>query len=49
MLLILSPKHTTAKEFLQENIEDLVVAHQNIFETLRIYHTPKIPLSYVFG
>ncbi len=31
-----SPKHKTAQKFLQENINELVIAHQNIFETLRV-------------
>lgn len=38
-----SPKHKVAKQFLQENIEDLIVAHQNIFETLRVITHPKFP------
>ena len=38
-----SPKHTTAQKFLQENIEKLVVAHQNIFETIRVLTHPKFP------
>lgn len=31
-----SPKHITAQHFLQTNREHLVIAHQNIFETLRV-------------
>lgn len=38
-----SPKHKSAQIFLQENIEKLVVAHQNIFETLRVLTHPKFP------
>ena len=38
-----SPKHKVAKQFLKENIKDLIVAHQNIFETLRVITHPKFP------
>lgn len=38
-----SPKHKKARIFLQENTENLVVAHQNIFETLRVLTHPKFP------
>lgn len=38
-----SPKHQAAKQFLRENIENLIVAHQNIFETLRVITHPKFP------
>ncbi len=38
-----SPKHKLAKNFLEENSNDLVVAHQNIFETLRVLTHPKFP------
>ncbi len=38
-----SPKHKQAQDFLQENIGELVVAHQNIFETLRVLTHPKFP------
>ena len=36
-----SPKNKTAQLFLQNNISDLVVAHQNIFEALRVLTHPK--------
>lgn len=39
----LSPKHKKAQDFLQENIGQLEIAHQNIFETLRILTHPKFP------
>lgn len=38
-----SPKHKLAQSFLEENIRELVVAHQNIFETLRVITHPKFP------
>ncbi len=38
-----SPKHKKAQDFLQENITELVTAHQNIFETLRVLTHPKFP------
>ena len=38
-----SPKHKKAQEFLQENLGELVVAHQNIFESLRVLTHPKFP------
>lgn len=38
-----SPKHKKAQDFLQENLSELVVAHQNIFETLRVLTHPKFP------
>lgn len=38
-----SPKHKNAQIFLQENSADLVVAHQNILETLRVLTHPKFP------
>ena len=38
-----SPKHKPAQNFLQENIRELIVAHQNIFETLRVLTHPKFP------
>lgn len=31
-----SPKHKLAKQFLEENIQNLQIAHQNILETLRV-------------
>ena len=36
-----SPKHKKAQEFLQKNINSLLIAHQNIFETLRVLTHPK--------
>lgn len=38
-----SPKHKQAQEFLQGNLGELAVAHQNIFETLRVLTHPKFP------
>ncbi|OGE30737.1 hypothetical protein A3C59_03410 [Candidatus Daviesbacteria bacterium RIFCSPHIGHO2_02_FULL_36_13] len=38
-----SPKHKKAQKFLQENLGKLQVAHQNIFETLRVLTYPKFP------
>ncbi len=38
-----SPKHTKAQKFLKENLDILEVAHQNIFETLRVITYPKLP------
>lgn len=38
-----SPKHKKAQKFLQKNIGNLEVAHQNIFETLRVLTHPKFP------
>lgn len=31
-----SPKHELAKKFLEENLDDLKIAHQNILETIRV-------------
>lgn len=39
---ILSPKHKKAQNFLQENITKLEIAHQNIFETLRVLTHPML-------
>lgn len=36
-----SPKHKLAQQFLQNNIGNLEIAHQNIFETLRVLTHPK--------
>lgn len=36
-----SPKHKVAQAFLQENIQVLEIAHQNIFESLRVLTHPK--------
>ncbi len=38
-----SPKHNKAQRFLQENLNNLEIAHQNIFETLRVLTHPKFP------
>lgn len=38
-----SPKHKKAQIFLQENVGNLVVAQQNILETLRVLTHPKFP------
>ncbi len=38
-----SPKHKTAQKFLQEKIGELEIAHQNIFETLRVLTHKKFP------
>lgn len=38
-----SPKHKRAQKFLQENLGILELAHQNIFETLRVLTHPKFP------
>lgn len=36
-----SPKHKKAQNFLKKNIGKFVVAHQNIFESLRVLTHPK--------
>jgi predicted nucleic acid-binding protein len=38
-----SPKNIAAQKYLEENIDELIVAHQNIFETLRVITHPKFP------
>lgn len=38
-----SPKHIKAQKFLQNNLDNLELAHQNIFETLRVLTHPKFP------
>ena len=38
-----SAKHVAAKNFFQSKAGDLKIAHQNIFETLRILTHPKFP------
>lgn len=38
-----SSKHAAAKTFLQNNIGNLEIAHQNILETLRVLTHPKFP------
>jgi predicted nucleic acid-binding protein len=38
-----SPKHKAAQAFLQANLGHMVLAHQNIFETLRILTHAKFP------
>src|SRR5947209_4804281 len=42
-----SPKHLKSQDFLQENIHMLEIAHQNIFETVRVLTHPKFsnPMS----
>jgi predicted nucleic acid-binding protein len=40
---IRSPKHKLAQLFILENLKDLIVAHQNILETLRVLTHPKFP------
>lgn len=40
---ISSPKHKKAQIFLKENLNAIEVAHQNIFETLRVLTHPKFP------
>ena len=40
---ISSPKHKSAQNFLLENLGKLEVAHQNIFETIRVLTHPKFP------
>lgn len=39
-----SPKHKSAQKFIQENTGGLEIAHQNIFETLRVLTHNKFPL-----
>lgn len=39
-----SPKHKRAQRFLQENVGQLSIAHQNIFESLRVLTHPKFVL-----
>ncbi len=36
-----SPKHIRAKEFLEDNINNLTVAHQNIIEAVKVLTQPK--------
>ncbi len=38
-----SPKHKKAQIFLQNHLDESAVAHQNIFETLRVLTHPKFP------
>lgn len=40
-----SPKSKKAQQFLRENLGFLEIAHQNIFETLRVLTHPKLPFS----
>lgn len=42
-----SPKHKEAQRFLQENKNNLLIAHQNIFESLRVltHHKFSNPMS----
>ena len=38
-----SPKHLTAQEFLQSHVSNISIAHQNIFESLRVLTHKKFP------
>ncbi len=38
-----SPKHKKAQIFLRNHLDESAVAHQNIFETLRVLTHPKFP------
>ena len=38
-----SPKHKQAQRFLKENLKNLVIAHQNILETLRVLTHNRFP------
>jgi len=38
-----SPKHLKAQEFLQSNVSNISIAHQNIFESLRVLTHKKFP------
>src|SRR5258708_26182675 len=38
-----SPKHKHAQNFIQSNVGNLKVAHQNVFETLRVLTHSKFP------
>ena len=38
-----SPKYKKAQQFLQDNLSNLEIAHQNIFETIRVLTHPKFP------
>ncbi len=38
-----SPKHIDAQHFIQENVGKLEIAHQNIFETLRVLTHSRFP------
>lgn len=40
---ISSPKHKEARKFLLDNLAELTIAHQNIFETLRVLTHSKFP------
>lgn len=42
-LNISSPKYKKARNFLQDNLDKLVIAHQNILETFRVLTHPKFP------
>lgn len=44
-----SPKHKKAQNFLQENLGELIVAHQNIFESLRVLTHSKFPKPMKIG
>lgn len=44
-----SPKHKKAQGFLQKNLGELVVTHQNIFESLRVLTHSKFPKPMKIG
>jgi len=39
-----SEKHRKAQKFLKENLGNLEISHQNIFETLRVITHPRLPI-----
>lgn len=43
-----SPKHDQAKQFLLDNKRDLIVAHQNILEAIRVLTHPKFSYPMIF-
>lgn len=43
-----SPKHDQAKQFLLDNKRDLIVAHQNILEAVRVLTHPKFSHPMIF-
>ncbi len=44
-----SPKHRAAQEFLQTHANHIVIAHQNIFESLRVLTHQKFPNPMLSG
>lgn len=44
-----SPKQSSAQYFLQQNVKELCIAQQNIFETLRIITHSKFPHPFSIG